>query len=280
MNRRSTTPPARSGGQPSWPGGEFRWPLIVAHRGASAAAPENTLAAFRRAVEVGAEGIEFDVRLSADGVAAVIHDETLRRVGGRGDAVSDLTATHLKNIDVGSWFNRKFPALADPEFERQTVPTLKETLSFLENFPGRIYIELKCGGKDSAGLTRAVAEQIADSRLFGRIIIKCFELSVIPEMRRLLPGVTTAALFAPRIMNMLRKERYIVDLASEFGADELSLHRSLVSRSLTTKAHAAHMPVTVWTVDSARWVERARALGVAAVVTNDPRKLLLRRTRS
>ncbi len=83
-----------------------RLPLIIGHRGASALAPENTLAAFRRAIADGADGIEFDVRLARDGVAVVIHDATLERTGLLKRRVANLTADELQAIDVGSWFRR------------------------------------------------------------------------------------------------------------------------------------------------------------------------------
>ena len=86
-------------------------PLIIAHRGASALAPENTLAAFRKAIEDGAEGIEFDVRLSKDGKAVVFHDADLKRIAGRDEKIIDLSFAELQKIDMGTWFNRVFPHL-------------------------------------------------------------------------------------------------------------------------------------------------------------------------
>src|ERR1044071_4382596 len=111
-------------------------PLVIAHRGASAHAPENTLAAFRRALEVGADGVEFDVRLSRDGVPAVIHDSTLERTGGRADKVSKLTALELQDVDVGSWFNRKHPERADQAFADERVPLLTQVLELLADYKG------------------------------------------------------------------------------------------------------------------------------------------------
>ena len=119
----------------------MRQPLIIAHRGASAEAPENTLAAFRRAIELGADGVEFDVRLAADGVPVVIHDATLERTAGLKRRIADLTSDELAKIDVGSWFglkrrrsgrNATVRERAETRSE-QTIPTLERTLRFLEN---------------------------------------------------------------------------------------------------------------------------------------------------
>ena len=91
---------------------EFTPPLVIAHRGASFDAPENTLAAFERALADGADGLEFDVRLAADGVPVVIHDATLRRTAGRQVSIASLSSSALASVEVGSWFNRRFPARA------------------------------------------------------------------------------------------------------------------------------------------------------------------------
>src|SRR5688500_15232326 len=104
------------------------YPLIVGHRGASAGAPENTLAAFRRAIDDGAEGLEFDVRLSRDGVPVVIHDETLLRTGRVRHLVSELTADELSKVDVGSWFRGQAGNAESKKFANERVPSLETTL--------------------------------------------------------------------------------------------------------------------------------------------------------
>jgi|GEM_PF-216278 len=106
-------------------------PLIIAHRGVSALAPENTLAAFRQAVECGAEGLEFDVQLSKDDVPVIIHDFDLKRLGRRDGFVKDFTAEELQTIDVGSWFNLRFKSKSNEKFSSETVPTLAQLLKFL-----------------------------------------------------------------------------------------------------------------------------------------------------
>ena len=249
-------------------------PLIIGHRGASAAAPENTLAAFRAALAARADGVELDVRLARDGVPVVIHDETLKRVSDVDAAVSGLTARELARADVGSWFNAAFPALADPAFANEAVPTLKQVLELLGGLSGPIYLELKCGEEDFALLTDAVAGTIGQSRLLSQIIVKSFHLPAIVRMRQRLPGVRTAALFAPRIVTLLNKQRHIVEAAKAAGAESLSIHYSLATRKLVTLANEHSMPVTIWTADHVRWVEKGKKLGLAAIITNDPARLI------
>jgi glycerophosphoryl diester phosphodiesterase len=252
----------------------MKFPLIVAHRGASAHAPENTLAAFRSAIDVGAEGVEFDVRLSKDGIPVVIHDGDLRRTGNRSEKVSELTCKELGKVDVGSWFNRRFRARARAEFAFETVPTLQQTLSLLKDFNGPICIELKANAETFRGLSAAVCDVIRDSPLLPQIIIKSFKLASIPQVKHLIPDVQTAALFALDVMLVIRHREHVVTLASEFGADRISVHHSLVSPRLAQRAADVGMPVIVWTVDDPRWLSRRRNLNIDALITNDPKKFL------
>src|SRR5258705_2467767 len=107
--------------------GAMSIPLILGHRGASALAPENTLAAFSRAISDGADGIEFDVRLSRDGVAVVIHDASLKRTGLIDRAAAELTAAELSDVDVGSWFTER---TSEPKesFGGEKLPTLAQVV--------------------------------------------------------------------------------------------------------------------------------------------------------
>lgn len=260
------------------PGPGVTSPLIIAHRGASADAPENTIAAFRRAIEVGADGVEFDVHLSKDRVPVVIHDATLLRTGGINNSVSDLTADQLSRVDVGSWFNAAHPGQARDEFSSERVASLRTVLQLLGDLTGPIYIELKCDTeRDVPALVDAVCREIAESPLVQKIIVKSFRLGVIPHVRARLPAVRTAALFAPQVMRLLRKEKYLINIARELGADHLSVHKSLVSRKLVRKAQKFGMPVTAWTVNAGRWIPKAIRMGLFAVITNDPSAMLANR---
>jgi len=249
-------------------------PLIIGHRGASAQAPENTLAAFQMALEVGADGVEFDVQLAKDGVPIVIHDLNLKRTGFRNGSVADLTSTELGEVDVGSWFNKKHPHLANPEFANEAVPTFAEVLLLLNASDGPIYIELKCNEATSMPLAAAVCNVIHDSPMLPRMIVKSFKLAVIPEVRHLVPDVQTAALFEPSLMTVLRRRKHIIATAREFGAHQISIHHSLITHELAALASEAEMPVTIWTVDDPKWVNRCQKLGIGTLITNDPARLI------
>lgn len=252
-------------------------PLIIAHRGASALAPENTLAAFQRAIDDGAEGIELDVRLAKDGVPVVIHDAKLYRLGQTKGRVSDFTSEELQTLDVGSWFNAKNPHRSVEIFSEETVPTLTQLLNFLKDFKGLVYIELKCKESEIEQLVKAVCQIISKTPLLPNILVKSFKLEVIPNVRRHCPEVKTVALFAPKVMTILRKEKRLVNIASELGADGISLHFSLCTRKLMEKAAKKNLMVTIWTADNPRWVRRALNLGINAIITNNPARLLAKR---
>lgn len=249
-------------------------PLIIAHRGSSELAPENTLASFQKAIEDGADGIEFDVRLTKDGEIVVFHDARVNRVSQTKGRIIDFTADELQQIDVGSWFNFRFPNKAAAHFSQQKVSTLKQTLEFLKNFQGLIYIELKCRDAEVQQLCTGVFEQIKNSPLLPQIIVKSFQLEVIPTIKNLSKEIKTAALFAPKIMTILRKEKRLVNIAHELGADMLSIHFSLATKKLMKKAEKKNLPVTIWTANNERWVNRAVKLELFAVITNNPARLL------
>lgn len=250
---------------------------IIAHRGASAHAPENTLAAFQRAIDDGADGIEFDVRLTKDGDAVVYHDRTLQRTAGQYAEVVETNVKDLARLDVGKWFARANESDNPTDFIGETIPTVATALDFLSDFAGVIYIELKGKEQDIGRLTERVATCLNERQMSGRVVVKSFKLSAIPRIKELCPGVRTAALFAPKIRNILRKEKYLVRIAEELGADEISVHFSLATHKLLQKAERCGIAVVIWTADHPRWVKRAVKLGIKAIITNDPAKLIAAR---
>lgn len=252
-------------------------PLIIAHRGASALAPENTLAAFRKAIEDGADGIEFDVRIAKDGVPVVFHDSTLRRMVKKEGRTSHFTSAELQTLDVGAWFNGRNPARASEEFSGETVPTLANLFSFLKGYRGRLYLEMKGSLAEISALAEAVAGVIRQTDFLPQTIVKSFKLEAVEKIKTLLPEVSTAALFAPKILTLLRKHSRLIERARDCGADEFSLHYSLATEKLVRKAVSEGMPTTIWTADHPMWVRRAVEIGIHAVITNNPARLLRKR---
>lgn len=252
-------------------------PLIIGHRGSSALAPENTLAAFQKAIEDGADGLELDVRLAKDGVPVVFHDATLRRIAGKRIRVINVNSEELQTLDVGSWFNLKYPTKFNSKFSKERIPTLEKFLDFLGDYKGLVYLELKSKESEILQLVKAVTEIVKKSKLFANITIKSFALEAVALTNKLLPEVHTAALFAPKIMTLLDKQSYLIAKARECKADELSLHFSLATHKLVEIAANQGLSTIIWTADHPVWVKRASEIGLKAIITNNPARLLAKR---
>lgn len=249
-------------------------PLIIAHRGASAFAPENTWAAFRRAISDNAEGLEFDVQLAKDGVPIVFHDFNLKRLGGCAGNIADFTSEQLQNLDVGTWFNLKNKAKADERFSAETIPTFARLLDFLKDFKGLLYVELKFAGGEVEKLVETVGDLLIKSGFLTQIKLKSFNLKAIKHSKENFPALCTVALFEPEFRTVFRKKTSIFEAAEAHLADEISLHYSLATRKTVEKAKARNLPVTIWTVDQVVWVKRAMDLGIEAIISNNPALLL------
>jgi glycerophosphoryl diester phosphodiesterase len=241
-------------------------PLIIGHRGASAAAPENTLAAFAEAQRVGADGIEFDVRLSRDGIPVVIHDANLKRTAGLDEFVAHLDGAALRQVNVGAFFEKSTG--------HYPVPLLADVFEMFRRSSAALYVEMK-GEPVSFELIRAVASLVEEFKIFDQVVVESFDLQAIGKLKEVLPAVRTAALFESvlrRPTNLLANR--ILTAAKKVGANEIAPHHSLVTGYLIAQARNAGLPAVAWTVDRPNWIERGRALGLKALITNDPAALL------
>jgi glycerophosphoryl diester phosphodiesterase len=225
--------------------------FLYAHRGASADAPENTLAAFRRALIAGADGIELDVHLSADGVPVVIHDDALERTTDGHGAVAAHPLDVLQSLDAGSWFA--------PQFAGEPLPTLEETLCLLA---GRLRLNLEV--KD----TRAGMAVLELLRQFpqAEAVVSSFDHRLLARLRRVAPDLALAVLAESDWHLALGRARTLRASAFHPRAD-------LVSRSLLAACRALRLPVFAWTVDDPGEARRLVRLGVDGLFTNDPAAL-------
>jgi len=161
--------------------------LNIAHRGASLAAPPNTLAAFEKAIELGADGVELDVHLSADGVPVVIHDFTVDAITDGSGRVAELTLTQLKQLDAGSSF--------DPAFGGERVPTLEEVLKHIGNRV-LLNIELKTTSLCDKGLEQAVITLVEHHGLIERVLLSSFNPFALRRAKRIAPHIPAGLLHA------------------------------------------------------------------------------------
>jgi glycerophosphoryl diester phosphodiesterase len=246
-----------------------RLPLIIGHRGACARAPENTFASFDLAFLRKADGIEFDVRLARDGVPVVIHDPTLLRTVQADGVVESFDSKRLSQLYAGAWFNEKHPDRAAEGFESERIPLLSEVF---ERYGDRhLYVELKCEEPARrADLARTVVGLVREHKLGERLVVKSFEHDALVEVKRLAPELRTAALFDRSWQRPFVPAAKIIAQAEACGADEISLHRSLLRKATVERARARGFEVVVWTVNSPFWLRRATALDLRAVITDDP----------
>jgi glycerophosphoryl diester phosphodiesterase len=242
-------------------GGE---PLIVAHRGASYDAPENTLAAFRLAWEQGADGIEADFHLSADGQIVCIHDKDTERVAGVKHVVKDAPLETLRALDVGAW--------KDPQFRGEQMPTIAEVLAVVPE-KKLIFVELKVGVEIVPPLMDAID---ASSLEMEQIVIISFDADAIAECERLRPGVRTQWLTDYKQQDngeWRPSEETITTTLRRTGADALGskANPGVLDQALLRKLTAADLrEFGVWTVDDPAVARFYIEHGAWSVTTNRP----------
>ena len=240
--------------------------LLLGHRGASGEAPENTFAAFELALEQGADGIEFDVHLSSDGVPVVIHDARLERTTDGTGLVGAHSLPALRRLDAGSWFNRRIPARARAEYAGERIPTLDETLEWVRQRRCRAFIELKLGRKRYSGIEAKVLEAIRKSGTQAFVTVISFDIKTLGRLGRLDRAVELGIDFTRPLAAVLRARR--------IGARTLLPYWAFASQRFILRAHRAGLAVIVWGLDQPRRVRRLVLNGVDGIVTNFPERLL------
>lgn len=223
--------------------------LIIAHRGASSEAPENTLAAFRLAAAQGADFIELDVQESADGVVLVAHDADLMKVARSPLRIWQAPAAELRSIDIGSQF--------DPAFADERMPTLAMVLDLMRG-KARVIIELKDYGRDDRLEERVVA-LVEAAGMQDQVVTMSLSRGMVEEMKRLRPQWTSGLLLARSIGR-----------AAKLDADFLAVPASVASRPFIRRAHATGKPVYAWTVNDPQQMVRLLGYGVDGIITDRP----------
>jgi glycerophosphoryl diester phosphodiesterase len=241
-------------------------PLVFAHRGGAALAPENTLAAFDHGVSLGADGIELDVRLSRDGIPVVHHDPTVERTTGTPGAVSGMTADELARLDAG--FGFQGPAGRAYQGQSLGIPTLA---AVLRRYPGhRVIIELKA---NEAELAAAVIAVVRSCDAVDRVCLGAFGLRVLRAARRLAPDMATSAsheevrwaLYRSWVGWPVTRPPY-----AGFQVPERSGLTRVVSARFVEIAHRARLGVQVWTVNTQSDARRLLGWGADALITDRP----------
>jgi glycerophosphoryl diester phosphodiesterase len=234
----------------------MRKPWVIAHRGASGHAPENTLAAYERAVQLGAGFIETDLHLTRDARFVAIHDATLERTtNGRGN-VHDFTLAELRQLDAGMWFDR--------EFMGQRIPTLEEVLKFGKEHDVIFYLEVKY---DSAlGMHSSLVAALNRAGDAARSIVISSDESTLAALRQVDSALMMGFLCE-------RPECDQPKIAIELGVRQICPRFDLVTTDLVDAAHRLDLQVAAWTVDDPAQIRQMVAAGVDGIMTNFPDRL-------
>lgn len=226
--------------------------MIIAHRGASGEFPENTLMAFAAAIDAGAQMCELDVQLTTDGVAVVIHDETVdRTTDGRGK-VASMSLAEIRHLDAG----RKFGAA----FAGARIPTLEEVLTLVR---GRCALNVELKGP---GIEREVCRLLRAHGAMADTIVSSFQWDSLAAAREIEPELGLSVLADKGAGAMF-------EAAARLRAVSVNPRYDMVSPAMVTQAHGAGLKVLVWTIDKAARMRRMIAMGVDGIMTNYPARL-------
>jgi glycerophosphoryl diester phosphodiesterase len=246
-------------------------PLAFAHRGGAALRPENTIEAFDHGLSLGADGLEFDVHLSRDGVVVIHHDDTLERTTGARGPVADFTADELARVDAGYWFTPE-PAAQSPAYPFRGrgigVPRLRTVLQ--RHRDARFIIELKTPDPE---LARRTIDEVRASDAVERVVLGSFYGRALNVARAYEPRIPTGAareetrwaLYRSRVRWPLGRTRY-----REFQVPERSGSTVIVTPQFVAHAHRAGLPVRVWTVDAEPDMRRLLEWGVDGIISDRP----------
>ena len=228
-------------------------PMIMAHRGYSAKAPENTLPAFKMCMDEGFSAAELDVQMLGDGTIIVMHDDNLKRTTGLNKNVWEVTYDEIRDLDNGAFF--------DKAFEGTRIPTLDEVLKLAGSGDTKLYlnIEIKRNGHDE-GITQKVVDIILENDYLNNCDITSQDYSTLEEVRKINPYVLTAY---TSVVGM-------GDLESLDAADIISIQETFATFENVERLHRAGKRVFVWTVNEKETMKKLVSLNVDAILTNDP----------
>ena len=222
---------------------------ITAHRGASLGVPENTMAAFRAALEAGSDYVELDVQRTRDGEVVVLHDGDFLRMGGDPRKVEDLTAREIAAIDIGRRYDAKFAG--------EHAPLLADVVALARGHM-KINVELKYNVPDP-GLAPAVIDLLRRENFLDQVVITSLDYAALRQVKSLEPSLPTGHIVTAAIGDV-----------SKTSADFVSLNSAQATPSLVSRAHAAGKAVHVWTVDKPEVMLRMIERDVDNIITNDP----------
>lgn len=228
---------------------------LIAHRGASAHAPENTLGAFKLALEMGAKAVELDVHQTRDHELVVIHDESLKRTGGWKAEIRKLSMEDLAPIDVGSWFHKRFAT--------ERVPRLEEAWDLIGPST-ELHLEIKAGSKLYPGIEERVVDLIQRRKAWARTLVSSFDHAALYLVRSLDARVRIGYLLGLTPMRTAWREM------KELKAESLNCSARQIDARRVRECRQRGLRVLVYTVNTQKEATRLAKLGVDGIFTNFP----------
>ena len=230
--------------------------IRIAHRGASGSAPENTLAAFKKAIDIGVDAVELDLHGTADGEVVVIHDASLDRTTNHLGAVNQAPLETIKCADAGGWFAT--------EFAGESVPTLAEAL---ECIAGKTIAVLEI--KDPL-IAEAVVAKVRETQTLNLIVIISFHASVLREIRALEPRIPTGWLIGSHNNHVPPAE--LCQQLGELGSSLLNVNYQLITAEFAYEVRRRGIALWCWTVDEIARMREMKAFGVQGITSNYPER--------
>jgi len=244
-------------------GGE-RKPLVIAHRGASGYAPENTLASFDKALEMGADVIELDVHQTLDSVVIVMHDEKLDRTSDKSGLIKNYLWADIKNADAGGWFSAQFAG--------EHIPTLEEIIRHISG-RAKLLIEIKKGGKYYPGIERRTFEIIKACHAESWCMIQSFSDAAVNNFLALhsnLPVYKLAVGNIPCLPLYHDGHAHWGSVLKYKAVTGVNPYRNFARKRLIRKLHERGQQIFVWTVNEEKQIQKFTKRGVDGIITNFP----------
>lgn len=240
---------------------------VISHRGANLVAPQNTIPAFKKSIEIGCDGFETDIHLTKDGIPVVCHNFTIDETSNGSGAIKDMTLEELREYDFGKY--------KGTEYEGTRIPTLDEFLSVSEELGSKMNvldIELKSEVFGQAGteLAEKTINAVKEHGLFDKLLISSFDPAILVVCKKIDKNCKTGILYSPDRLISLKIGARPVSFAKEIGADALHPFHMYVTRLYVERAHRAGIQVNPWTVNKEINAKALIKLGVDGLITDDP----------
>lgn len=240
---------------------------VIAHRGGSNLAPENTLAAFQNAINLGVDMIEIDVEQTNDSVVVVIHDTRVDRTSNGTGSVDSLNYSYVKTLDAGSWFDKRY--------ENEKISTLDETLQLI-NGQVILLIEIKDGSERYPGIEQRTVDAIQKFNAHSWTIVQSFNKKAIERVRLLDKGIETYFVIGRNFKQYYQELRSQIDQDPSIkpGFNGIAVHHGMLSAASVDSLKQFGLGVFTWTVDKPEDMRKMIDMGVDGIITDSPDKLI------